>query len=366
MTATLKTTIIQEPSSASSNIQLDANGNTYLVPVTGNVGIGTTSPGKKLDVFNSGTTTTDLVVRNGTVSLLSFVDSGAGYLGTSTNHPLLITTNNTERMRIDSSGNVGIGRTPVLPLDISATTGNIRLTSSTGTNYAQLQTVNGSGTARFGVEGSGGGNIAGGSSAYSAVVSQAGAYSLHLGTNNTVQATIDSSGNVGIGTTSLTSKFTVAGAASLYTSTNSNAGSGYVLAVTGTGAKASTTDNTNFAIFSNDALASNPLLLAISVVGNATTASRYAYLQAGEYGTGTSSTLALNPSGGNVGIGTTSPNASAILDAQSTTKGVRFPNMTTTQKNAISSPAAGLVVFDTTLAKLCVYSGSAWQTITSV
>jgi hypothetical protein len=67
-----------------------------------------------------------------------------------------------------------------------------------------------------------------------------------------------------------------------------------------------------------------------------------------------------------LGIGTTSPSASAILDVQSTTKGVRMPNMTTTQKNAISSPAAGLMVFDTTLAKLCVYSGSAWQTITSV
>jgi hypothetical protein len=69
---------------------------------------------------------------------------------------------------------------------------------------------------------------------------------------------------------------------------------------------------------------------------------------------------------GNVGIGTSSPSASAILDAQSTTKGVRMPNMTSTQKNAISSPAAGLMVFDTTLAKLCVYSGSAWQTVTSI
>jgi hypothetical protein len=68
---------------------------------------------------------------------------------------------------------------------------------------------------------------------------------------------------------------------------------------------------------------------------------------------------------GNVGIGTSSPASSAILDAQSTTKGVRMPNMTTTQKNAISSPATGLMVFDTTLAKLCVYSGSAWQTVTS-
>jgi len=68
---------------------------------------------------------------------------------------------------------------------------------------------------------------------------------------------------------------------------------------------------------------------------------------------------------GSLGIGTT-PNASAILDVQSTTKGVRMPNMTSTQKTAISSPAAGLMVFDTTLSKLCVYSGAAWQTITSI
>lgn len=71
-------------------------------------------------------------------------------------------------------------------------------------------------------------------------------------------------------------------------------------------------------------------------------------------------------SSGNLGIGTSSPSASAILDAQSTTKGVRMPNMTTTQKNAIVSPAAGLMVFDTTLAKLSVYSGVAWETITSL
>ena len=69
---------------------------------------------------------------------------------------------------------------------------------------------------------------------------------------------------------------------------------------------------------------------------------------------------------GSVGIGTSSPSASSILDAQSTTKGVRMPNMTTAQKNAIVSPAAGLMVFDTTLKKLCVYTGTAWQTITSV
>jgi len=71
-------------------------------------------------------------------------------------------------------------------------------------------------------------------------------------------------------------------------------------------------------------------------------------------------------SSGRVGIGTGTPDASAKLEVNSTTQGVKFPNMTTTQKNAISAPGAGLVIFDTTLAKLCVYSGSAWQTITSV
>ena len=80
--------------------------------------------------------------------------------------------------------------------------------------------------------------------------------------------------------------------------------------------------------------------------------------------TGSTERMRLDASG-NLGIGTTA-NASAILDAQSTTKGVRMPNMTTTQKNAIASPAAGLMVFDTTLSKLCVYSGIAWETITSI
>jgi hypothetical protein len=70
-------------------------------------------------------------------------------------------------------------------------------------------------------------------------------------------------------------------------------------------------------------------------------------------------------SAGLMGIGTGTPASSAIVDVTSTTLGFKFPVMTTTQKNAIVSPVAGLVVFDSTLAKLCVYSGSAWQTITS-
>jgi len=58
-------------------------------------------------------------------------------------------------------------------------------------------------------------------------------------------------------------------------------------------------------------------------------------------------------------------NTSAILQADSTTKGFLLPRMTTTQKNAIASPAAGLMVYDTTLNKLCVRTASTWETITS-
>jgi hypothetical protein len=39
--------------------------------------------------------------------------------------------------------------------------------------------------------------------------------------------------------------------------------------------------------------------------------------------------------------------------------------VTTAQKVALSA-TAGRIVFDITLGKLCVYNGSAWQTITSV
>jgi len=84
--------------------------------------------------------------------------------------------------------------------------------------------------------------------------------------------------------------------------------------------------------------------------------------------TGTSSGLArmIINSSGQIGMGTLTPASASALEIASTTQGVRFPVMTTTQKNAIVSPVAGLVIFDSTLAKLCVYSGSAWQTITSV
>ena len=66
---------------------------------------------------------------------------------------------------------------------------------------------------------------------------------------------------------------------------------------------------------------------------------------------------------GAVAIGTTSTNASAQLQVDSTTKGFLPPRMTTTQKNAIASPATGLQVYDTTLNRPCFYDGTTWITL---
>jgi hypothetical protein len=67
-----------------------------------------------------------------------------------------------------------------------------------------------------------------------------------------------------------------------------------------------------------------------------------------------------------VGISTgASIDNSSKLQIESTTQGFLPPRMTTTQKGEIGTPATGLMVYDTTLNKLCVYTGSAWETITS-
>ena len=69
---------------------------------------------------------------------------------------------------------------------------------------------------------------------------------------------------------------------------------------------------------------------------------------------------------GSVGINNdgTSPDASAMLDVSSTTKGFLPPRMTTNQRDAISSPVAGLTIYNTT--KNCneTYNGSSWVTNT--
>jgi len=67
-----------------------------------------------------------------------------------------------------------------------------------------------------------------------------------------------------------------------------------------------------------------------------------------------------------VGIGTTSPNSAAILEISSTTKGFLPPRMTASQRNAISSPVAGLEIWCTdcgTYGETQIYNGNSWTNI---
>ena len=67
----------------------------------------------------------------------------------------------------------------------------------------------------------------------------------------------------------------------------------------------------------------------------------------------------------NVGIGTGTPGPSSLLELSSTTKGLVLPRMTKTQRNAISSPVAGMVIYQTDETPgLRVYNGANWMRFT--
>ncbi len=67
------------------------------------------------------------------------------------------------------------------------------------------------------------------------------------------------------------------------------------------------------------------------------------------------------PSTGSAGIGTTTPNASSLLDMESTTKGLLIPRVTFAQRNSIATPATGLIVYQTNSNPgFYYYNDSAW------
>lgn len=84
-------------------------------------------------------------------------------------------------------------------------------------------------------------------------------------------------------------------------------------------------------------------------------------------GIGTGSSLICDAGGpdkirtSSVGVGVEGlPVTSAALAVNGTTKGFLPPRMTTTQKNAIATPASGLQVYDTTLNQMSYYNGTSW------
>ncbi len=68
---------------------------------------------------------------------------------------------------------------------------------------------------------------------------------------------------------------------------------------------------------------------------------------------------------GALGLKGTSPAASALLDLSgSTTQALLMPKLTTTQRDAISAPPAGLTIYNTTTNKLNVFT-TGWEAVTS-
>src|SRR6266487_6902690 len=72
------------------------------------------------------------------------------------------------------------------------------------------------------------------------------------------------------------------------------------------------------------------------------------------------------PSTGAAGIGTLTPDASSLLEIKSTSKGLLISRMTKTQRDAIVTPATGLLIYQTNSTPgFYYYSGTAWTAISS-
>jgi hypothetical protein len=353
----------------------------------GNVGIGTTSPAVRLDVV--GASGGDSLIANrasnaayiqmfGTSfpnfnTLQSLDGSGNEYWGIggagNANTMVFRTNSANERMRITSAGNVGIGTSsPSVKLDVngSANFGAAIITGtgvSTGDVHFELGgNRSGSGPAymdfhavastdfeariiRYG--GTNGGmdiiNLGTGGM----VLSQEGAAPMVFKTTATERMRIDSSGNVGIGTTGAGYRLDIA-------SGDTTAGLGYAMRI-----RSNATATAATIQFTNSAVTAQNGVIACTDAG-------VMVLQSD----GASSLLAFRTNGnervridstGSVGIGTSSPDVSALLDVSSTTKGFLPPRMSTAQRDAIGGATQeGLIIYNVTTDKLQVFSAGAW------
>jgi hypothetical protein len=170
------------------------SGEKARITASGNVGIGTDSPAQKTHLSGAGTqylrvenTLNSVVTDFGTTSTGSTIINRSA-------HPMSFFTNSTERMRIDSVGNVGIGTTsPDQKLEVD---GGIKVTNNftgeTSANSGYFDFVPATSTARITTKGTDGSTLG-----KFEILQQASD-----GSPNATPFTIDANSNVGIGTTS--------------------------------------------------------------------------------------------------------------------------------------------------------------------
>ena len=249
-----------------------------------NVGIGTSSPARKLDVYGS----IQAADASGIQSVLwSEAVAGGGGVGTNSNHPFAFLTNGSERMRLDSTG-LGIGTTsPTQKLDVvlsSATAYSSGVTGN-GLRLYNTSTTNGQyvGITFLGEPTSGNGGLA----TIMGTTTSSGNMDLTFSTRGSStlaeRMRVTATGDVGIGTTSPAYKLHVSNYMGLGTQASSGAGAGINMIPSST--------LTNWFVGSNYV---NPGAFEIipSTAGGGSTFSTPA--------------LVLNSSG-NLGIGTSSP-----------------------------------------------------------